>query len=361
MMVFKRALLGAMLATALLSVSAVWARNFDVLELPAVKSEIASESLIYTIREFHGTYYATGIQGHILYSADGGDTWTQAEVPVRSSITDIYFATPELGWAVGHEGVILHSADGGKSWVKQFDGLRYGSEGLAYYQELAAQHPDDDYYPYLADEMQFAIEQGADKPFFKVHFHDEKFGHALGAYGMIMRTLDGGANWEHVLHTTDNDSFYHVFDIAPLPESGRFFLAGEAGLFMIGDVNTQTATKIENSPWEGSFFTVVAASDGSLVLGGLRGRMFRTEDAGETWQEVQKPPGSSLVDSIRLKDGRLIFAGIAGDIIFSTDNGASFNFLPVKSGGRVYTVAEGPQGSLLVGGPAGIRKLTLPQ
>jgi photosystem II stability/assembly factor-like uncharacterized protein len=178
---------------------------------------------------------------------------------------------------------------------------------------------------------------------------------------MIMRTTDGGENWEHVLHTTENDSFYHVFDFAPLSEQGRFFIAGEAGLFMIGDINTQTATLVENVPWEGSFFTSIAAADGSIVLGGLRGRMFRTIDEGQTWDEVQKPPGSSLVASVRLEDDRLIFAGIAGDMVISSDNGATFSRLMLSSGNRIYTLEEGPSGTLLVGGPAGIQKLTLPQ
>lgn len=360
-MVIKRVLLGMVLALSLVPWTGSWAKSFDVLDMPAVKSDIAAESLIYTIRQFHGTFYATGIQGHILYSEDGGETWIQAEVPVRSSISDIFFPSAELGWAVGHEGVILHSSDGGKTWVKQYDGLRYGVEGLAYYEKLTAEHPDNDLYPYLMEEMQFAIDQGADKPFFRVYFHSDSFGHALGAYGMIMRTTDGGANWEHVLHTTENDSFYHVFDFAPLSESGRFFMSGEAGLFMIGDINTQTATLVENVPWEGSFFTSIAAADGSIVLGGLRGRMFRTTDEGQSWEDVQKPPGSSLVASVKLADGRLIFAGIAGDMLISSDNGATFSRLMLSSGNRIYTLEEGPSGTLLVGGPAGIQKLTLPQ
>jgi photosystem II stability/assembly factor-like uncharacterized protein len=360
-MVTKRALLGMVLAISLAPWMGSWAKSFDVLELPAVKSDIAAESLVYTIREFHGTYYATGLQGHILYSSDGGDTWEQAEVPVRSSITDIFFPSPELGWAVGHEGVILHSSDGGKTWVKQYDGLRYGTEGMAYYEKLAAENPDNDLYPYLMEEMQFAIDQGADKPFFKVYFHNDTFGHALGAYGMFVKTEDGGKTWEHVLHTTENDSFYHVFDIAPLPEAGQFFLAGEAGLFMIGDAETETATLVENVPWEGSFFTSIAAADGSIILGGLRGRMFRTTDEGVTWQEVEKPPGSSLVASLKLEDDRLVFAGIAGDMVISSDNGVTFKRLLLSSGNRIYTLEEGPSGTLLVGGPAGIQKLTLPQ
>ena len=48
-------------------------------------------------------------------------------------------------------------------------------------------------------------------------------------------------------------------------------------------------------------------------------------------------------------------------LLRSVDNGLSFALLPIASGGRVYTVAEGAPGSLLVGGPHGIRQLEPPQ
>lgn len=358
----RRALFAVCLALAVSPWSAAsWAKSYDVLELPAVPSELATKSMIFSIRKFGERYFATGHRGHILFSDDGGDSWTQAEVPVRSSILDISFPTPELGWAVGHEGVILHSSDGGKTWVKQYDGLRYGTEGLAYYTRLTEENPDNELYPYLMEEMEFAISQGADKPLFNVQFHSPEYGHVTGAYGMILKTEDGGQNWEHVLHTTENDSFYHVFDIALLPGDKRFFMSGEAGLFMIGDAEAETALVVETVPWEGSFFSVAAANDGSIVLGGLRGRMFRTTDEGLTWDEVKKPPTSSIVESELLDDGRLIFVGIGGEILASSDNGANFDALPLRTGSRIYTVEKGPDGFILVGGPAGIQKLKLPQ
>lgn len=344
--------------------SAVQALQYDVLELPAVESKIATKSLIFTIAKFGDRYFATGHQGHILYS-DDGETWSQAQVPVRSSITDIYFPTPELGWAVGHEGVILHSSDGGKTWVKQYDGLRYGIEGLAYYQGLVESEPDNELYPYLVEEMEFAISQGADKPLFGVRFHTPDFGHVMGAYGMVLRTTDGGKTWVHALHNMDNDAFYHIFDFAKLPEEGKFFLSGEAGLLLVGDIRELKARRVHSVPWEGSFFTSTDTADGAVVMGGLRGRMFRTTDAGDTWTVVEKPPSSAIVDLIRTTDDRLIAAGIGGDLFVSSDNGLSFSALAVSNDSpgqpkRIYSVAEGPEGSLLVGGPDGIRKLTLP-
>ncbi len=335
-------------------------KKYDVLALPAVPSELASKSLIYALKKFHNRYFATGHHGHILYS-DDGENWQQAEVPVRSSILDIAFPTPELGWAVGHEGVILHSGDGGKTWVKQYDGLRYGTEGVEFYKKLAEQEPENDYYAILLEELEFAVSQGADKPLFGVRFHTPEFGHAMGAYGMILRTTDGGKNWEHALHSMENDSFYHVFDYAALPETGKFFLTGEAGLLMVGDIRERTGKRITAVPWEGSFFTAVATTDNNVVMGGLRGRMFHTANAGESWTVIEKPPTSSIVDSTRLEDGRLIAITIGGKVLMSTDNGFSFTEVPIGTGGRLYAVSEGPQGTLLLGGPNGIAKVPMPQ
>ena len=359
-MIARNALLAVLLTLMMTPWSVIQAKTYDVLEMPAVPSDLASTSLVFSIGKYFDRYFAVGQYGHILYS-DDAENWTQAQVPVRSSLLDITFATPEKGWAVGHEGVILHSSDGGKTWVKQFDGLRYGREGKAYYEELVAQDPNEELYPFLVDEMDFAISQGADKPLFRVYFHDENRGHALGAYGMILQTMDGGKNWKHVLHNMENDSFYHIFDATPLPEDGKFFISGEAGLFMIGDINEQVAVQTESVPWEGSFFTTIAAADGGVITGGLRGRMFITNDEGVSWQAVEKPPTSSIVDSARLPNGNLVAVGIAGEVLLSTDNGMNFSRLPINTGGRIYAVAEGPEGTLLFGGPSGISKYAIPQ
>ena len=364
-MKLREVLLAVLLAVSVAPWSASYAAKYDVLELPAVPSALATKTLIFAIRKFGDRYFAVGHHGHILFSDDGGDSWTQAEVPVRSSLLDIDCPTQELCWAVGHEGVILHSSDAGKTWVKQFDGLRYGTEGKALYEKMVAEDPNDSLYAYLVDEMDFAISQGADKPFFRVAFLDETRGYAVGAYGMVVNTLDGGKTWTHRLETVENDSFYHVFDFSPLPGEKKFFLAGEAGLFMVADVSggydERGAKRVHSVPWEGSFFTSSNTPDGAIVVGGLRGRMFRTEDIGESWTVVEKPTTSSMVDSALLENGNLVFVGIAGEILLSTDKGNSFEKLPISSGGRIYTVAEGPEGTLFVGGPDGIQKLSLPQ
>ncbi len=226
---------------------------------------------------------------------------------------------------------------------------------------MAEDNTDNELFGYLVDEMDFAIQQGADKPFFRVEFLNEQQGYAMGAYGMSMVTFDGGANWQHNLHRLENDSFYHIFDFSPLPGEGRFFVSGEAGLFMIGDTVQRKATQIHSIPWEGSFFSSSDADNGAIVMGGLRGRMFRTEDEGQTWTVVEKPTTSSIVASTRLDDGRLIFAGIAGELLISEDDGNSFSLLSLRSGDSIYALESVDDSTILVGGPLGISKLELPQ
>lgn len=361
-MAIRNALLGLGMLLAAMSLPATLASatTYDVLKLPAAPTEIAARAPLFVVKKFGDRYFAAGERGHIIYSDDHGKTWTQAEVPVRSTLLDIDFVNEQQGWAVGHEGVILHSADGGKTWELQYDGLRYGEEGLAYYQKLAEENPDDELYQYLIGEMEFAISQGADKPFFGVNMYDEKHGHVAGAYGMLMVTFDGGKHWEHRLHNVDNESFNHIFDFAPLPEPGRFFLTGEAGLLLIGDVNKERAERVHSVPWEGSFFATIDAADGAIVLGGLRGRMFRTATEGESWTVVEKPPTSAIVAETRLSDGMLVAAGVAGEILTSTDNGLSFAMDPASGTvGLIFDIAEGDDHSLLVAGPKGIKTVTL--
>ncbi len=368
-MVIRNALLGLgiVLGALLLPASLAGAATYDVLKLPAAPTKMADRAPLFVVKKFGDRFFAAGEHGHIIYSDDDGKTWTQAEVPVRSTLLDIDFATPDIGWAVGHEGVILHTADGGKTWDLQYDGLRYGEEGLAFYTRLAQEHPDDEIYDALIGEMEFAISQGADKPFFRVAAHDENFVHAMGAYGMLMATYDGGKTWVHRMETAENDSFNHLFDYAPLPEPGRFFMVGEAGLFLIGDVSSpdiseRKSTRVHSVPWEGSFFASVDAADGAIVLGGLRGRMFRTADEGETWTVVEKPATSAIVAELRLDDGTLVAAGVGGEFLVSKDNGLNFTLDPASGTvGPVFSMAQKEGHALLVTGPKGIKSVTLAQ
>jgi photosystem II stability/assembly factor-like uncharacterized protein len=347
-------------------------KRYDVLDLPAVQSPLAQNSLVYSLTRAGDRIVATGIRGHILYSDDLGKSWTQAEsVPVRSSLLDAVFPTPELGWAVGHDGVILHTGDGGKTWVKQADGRELPKIGLAYYQEKQAVQPDNERYALLVDEMNLAAESGPDRPLFKVFMRDATTGFVVGAYGTAFRTTDGGSHWYPIMELTDLEQFVHLFDYAQLPEGpamadaagnpgiGDMVLAGEMGTILAFDAASQQWRKQE-FPYEGSMFTLLATGGDSLLAGGLRGLVFRSEDRGRSWQEVTKPASGAIVASVLLADGRIVLATQEGNLLLSTDHGASFAALPLEKPAPISDLLEGRPGELILSGSFGLRVQALP-
>jgi len=55
----------------------------------------------------------------VLYSADGGLSWTEQVLPTDAAllgngIEDVFFLDDQRGWAVGTLGLVLHTATGGR-------------------------------------------------------------------------------------------------------------------------------------------------------------------------------------------------------------------------------------------------------
>ncbi len=339
------------------------AKRYDVLELPAVPSAIAAQSLSFSLTRAGERLIATGIRGHILYSDDQGHSWTQAEsVPVRSSLLDATFVSPEQGWVVGHEGVILHTLDGGRTWERQLDGVQLARIGLEHYRALAGQHPDDARYALLLEEMQLALDGNADRPFFGILMRDEREGIAAGAYGLLFATTDGGASWQPVMERLDLEQYVHLFSHAELPAAGDDaplrVLAGEMGTILVEDPASGEWRRQE-FPYDGSMFTIVATGDGALVAGGLRGLVFRSEDRGASWSEVGKPQTPAIVAATTLADGRVVLAAQDGTLLASRDDGRSFEALPAGAQAPVSDLLEGRPGELVLSGAFGLRVIDI--
>jgi photosystem II stability/assembly factor-like uncharacterized protein len=93
--------------------------------------------------------------GGILFTNDGGATWTEQTVPGSEGIFALEFVSPKQGWGGGSSGII-HTDDGGASWVTQ---------------------------------------QGTETPFgpgFDVQFINANVGWALRGDGILFKTTTGG-------------------------------------------------------------------------------------------------------------------------------------------------------------------------
>ena len=326
----------------------------DVLDLPAAYSNAPSRVPLLAVTRAGNRLVSVGQRGHILYSDDGGSHWRQAEVPVSSDLTAVYFPTPNEGWAVGHDGVVLHSADGGIHWGRQLDGRQIGQLMLDYY----AAHPQPDNATWLEQARRFK-EEGADKPFLDLWFRDANEGFVVGAFNLILHTRDGGRTWEPWNHRIDNPQALHLTAIAASGDD--LFIVGEQGLLL--RLSHQQEGQQERfvalpSPYAGSFFGVVA-QPGLVFAYGLRGHAVRSVDGGESWSAVDTGLPVSLTAASFDASGRLYLFSQAGQGLVSDDRGVSFKPLELAERLPVSGAVAGP-GRLLLVGTRGVRENAMP-
>lgn len=105
--------------------------------------------------------------GTILFTEDGGFTWTKASIfgEATSRLNSVFFIDEKVGWTVGNDGKIFRTAGGGKLWRPQTSGTLNN----------------------LND----------------VYFTDSNNGWIVGDKGTVMRTRDGGTTWYPVEAGTD--------------------------------------------------------------------------------------------------------------------------------------------------------------
>jgi len=315
----------------------------DVLDVASRSSPLAARSLLCGLARAGKRLVAVGQRGHILTSDDIGRTWQQADVPVSSDLLAVHFPTAEAGWAVGHDGVVLHSADAGRTWRRQLDGRALG-------ELLAAAYSQGSDAKWFAEAKRFAA-QGAENPLLDVCFQDARNGYVVGAFGLVLRTADGGKSWTPLLHATDNPKGLHLYAVRRIGDA--VYIAGEQGTLLKWDGSRFAALA---SPYAGTLFGLVG-NERAVLAHGLRGNVVRSTDGGRSWAAVPTGVGVGLTASAVDALGRFVIVSHAGHVLVSSDDGASFVARPLERTVPAAAVVGGDAGMLVVAGPRGVQVL----
>lgn len=301
----------------------------DLIDVPALKMESASTSLLLDVTRAGERLVAVGERGHIVISDDRGKTWTQAEVATRAHLNAVTFVDPKNGWAVGEDAVILHSKDGGNTWQRQFDARDADLQG----------------------------------PLLDIWFKTNEEGFAVGVFNKIYRTTDGGKTWQDWYDHVDNIDEWHLFAIASATDQ-VIYIASEKGLVFRSDDGGESFSPLQ-TPHDGTFHGILVQRDPNgldrIVLSGVGGVIFTSTNSGETWQKLETGTQAGLSGGIWLADGSGVIVGHDGMVLrldpdltrvkpFPQENG-----LPLSSG----TVLE--SGALVMVGFGGVQIINLPQ
>ncbi len=348
----------SMAATGVVSVAV--AADLDVLNRPARMSALAISRPITALAHAGRRLVAVGQRGHVLLSDDDGRTWTQAAVPVSCDLTGMTFPDPQIGYATGHDGVVLRSADGGATWVRLLDGRRVNElVRQALQRKVDAGGSDDD--RRLLGEAVRNVELGPDKPFLDAWFADAREGFVVGAYNLILHTTDGGQTWESWFDRTDNPKLLNLYAIRAVGDA--LFIVGEGGLLLERDQGAARFHALQ-SDYKGSFFGVLdipaSASQHEGVLAfGMRGHALLSRDNGAHWRPLDTGLTASITAGEATPDGRVVLVDQSGSIAVSRDHGDTFARMALTAPVALAAVATTP-GGIVLAGPRGLRTVDRP-
>jgi photosystem II stability/assembly factor-like uncharacterized protein len=340
----------SLIAMASLAKPAAAAGFVDVLDTPARMTPLATKTLMQAVARAGDRLVAVGQRGHIVVSSDGGTSWKQSPVPVSSDLAAVFFVDARNGWVVGHDGVVLHTEDAGDTWQLQLDGRKANELIVAAMKRKVEAEPTSEQAKKLLDEAMRYSEQGPDKPLLDVWFADASNGFVVGAYNLIFRTSDGGRTWTPWFDRTDNPKFFNLYAISAV--AGELYIAGESGLLMKLDPGAQRF-KALSTPYTGSFFGLAAAKTSVLAFG-LRGNVFRSDDAGKTWIKVDAGLPAAVAAATRTSSDATLLADVGGRVVISEDGGRTFKSMTLKQPVPVTGIADAGNGRLALAGPRGV-------
>ena|SRR5690554_1634031 len=363
------------LGAACLGLSMVWSAPAayalaDLIETPARQTDLAPSNLLNDAVRAGDRIVAVGERGHIIYSDDGGKSWEQGSVPVSVTLTAVDFGTETHGWAVGHSGVVLHTEDGGENWSLQLTGIDASElaiaskeDQIAAMEERIEEAPESEKadLEWAMDDLIFAMENmqsdldiGPVNPLLGVWFENDQHGFVVGAYGMILRTQDGGNSWSDWAPKIQNAQNFHLNSITRVT-GGALVIVGEAGQIHVS-VDNGTTWERRESPYEGSLFGVIGTGQVNEILAfGLRGNMLFSTDLGKSWRMVPNSAGATLNDGAVAEDGRITLVGNGGTVLMSGNGADSFreHFRSDRAG--IMSVVPVAGTNLLVVGESGVK------
>lgn len=164
-----------------------------------------------------------------------------------------------------------------------------------------------------------------DQPLFSVYFKDSHEGWTVGLWSLMLHTTDGGTTWTAVKLPPPPGSkkadrnLYAIFS----DTKGALYVACEQGRVMRSTDSGASWTYAETG-YAGSFWTGVALQDGTLLVGGLRGTIYRSADSGATWQAAKTPFKSSITDLMQSEDKNIVASSLDGITLASNDGGMNF-------------------------------------
>ncbi|WP_371356248.1 WD40/YVTN/BNR-like repeat-containing protein [Pseudomonas chlororaphis] len=168
------------------------------------------------------------------------------------------------------------------------------------------------------------LSSAEDRPLFAVHFFNPRQGVAVGLWSQVLTTDDGGLNWsEQKLQAPPGASRADLNLMGLFADhQGRLYATAERGQVLRSDDQGKHWRYLD-SGYAGTLWTGAVLADGSLLVGGQRGTLLHGSADGLSWKRVPLKSKSS-VTGIAVAGQQVVVVGLDGLMVSSSDGGLNF-------------------------------------
>ncbi|OXI33532.1 WD40/YVTN/BNR-like repeat-containing protein [Burkholderia aenigmatica] len=260
------------------------------------------------------------------WAAKPAHAWS---APTRMMLTDATRAGTRIV-AVGEHGLVLLSDDDGKKWRQAqrvpvsatlsavtFADAKHGWAVGQWGVILTTADGGESW------ETQ-RVDTSVDQPLFSVIFTSARDGIAVGLWSLMLQTHDGGKTWAKVTLPKPpgggkaDRNLYHIF----ADRQGSLYMVSEQGM-VLKSTDGGRNWDYRATGGKGSLWTGVALPDGRIVVGGLLGSMFQSSDGGATWSPLKAETKNSITEVVATGNA-LLAVGLDGLVMTQHADGAPF-------------------------------------
>lgn len=254
---------------------------------------------------------AVGERGLVLRRAAPGTDWERHASGVDATLTGVSFADAERGWATGHDGLVLGTADGGVTWTA----VHRAEDRRTSYLDVCALSSDraiaiGGFGAYL--ETNDGGQSWRSRSILDEDVHLNRITRTpdgrlfiAGEMGTLLRSTDGGRTWDR-LETGNEGSFYGVLSL----ENGDLLAYGLRGRVYRSTDGGDHWERVETGS-TGLLLTGVQLDDGTIVLAGQARVCLASRDGGRTFVTARHDV-AAIAELIVEHDRELLTFGEAG-------------------------------------------------
>lgn len=264
--------------------------------------------------------WAAGYYGTVLQTTDGGASWVRRPLAANDLIRRIRFLDDRIGWAVSHRGKIFFTQDGGSNWVVQHElpgvylrdiFMTDRENGWVVGHDKTILHTTDGGRHWMP---QTFAHQTQDPPRLNgIAAYDAMNAVAVGEFGLIVKTSDGGATWTQI--SSPAETTYSAVAVA----AGHAVAAGLGGVLTYLP-RASGAAKLIQTPAPLHLLDIALDKAGNGFAVGA-GSAYRIEGERVHPVKIDVPQGSDLVwlAGVTLTPNRAALAVGSGGLITKYD------------------------------------------